>query len=108
MKYTRRFIDWKKTGKTLQLLRNDNLNLRKYVCSARNKATCGAECECDGCYYEMDSNVSRSELAEVFGVSESVIFNWETGKTPVSLEDMIFYSDVSGVELDKLIVFNER
>lgn len=101
----RKQIDWKKTGKNLQLLRNDNLTLRRNVCSTlrRDEGNCSGECET--CRYDMDSSISRPELAAVFHVSESVIFNWETGKTPVSLEDMLFYCQIADVELNEILVF---
>ncbi|MBP5177162.1 MAG: helix-turn-helix transcriptional regulator [Clostridia bacterium] len=105
-KMERQTIDWKKTGKNLQLLRNDNVNLRKVVCSTLNfdKGECSGDC--DNCRYEMDSSISRPELAQVFNVSESVIFNWENGKTPVSVEDMLFYCRLADVGLEDIIVFD--
>ena len=108
----RRYIDWKKTGYNLQLLRNDNIDLRRYVCNAINeskpdkeKRLCSGDCE--SCKFEMDRSISRVELAQVFNVSESVIFNWEIGKTPVSLEDMLFYCAIAKVALDDIIFFEE-
>lgn len=100
-----RYIDWKKTGKNLELLRNDNKRLRRYVCSAlrRDEGNCSGECET--CKFDMDSSISRPELASVFHVSESVIFNWERGKTPVSLENMLFYCQIAEVDLKEIIVF---
>lgn len=105
MSEKRKYIDWKKTGKNLQLLRNDNISLRRYVCSElrRDDGNCSGECET--CRYDMDSSISRPELASVFHVSESVIFNWENGKTPVSLEDMLFYCQIADVELKEILVF---
>ena len=102
----RKRIDWIKTGRNLQLLRNDNIHLRRYVCSALNydKGECSGEC--NDCKFEMDSSISRVELAQVFNVSESVVFNWENGKTPVSVEDMLFYCRISQVQLTDIIVFN--
>lgn len=101
----RQFIDWKKTGKRLQLLREDNISLRRYVCNAlkHNNEECGIDC--DNCMFEMDSHISRKELADVFGVSESVVFNWENGRTPVSLEDILFYVQISGEALEDLLYF---
>lgn len=101
----RQFIDWKKTGKNLQLLRESNGNLRRSVCNAlkRDKADCDGECET--CRYEIDSHISRKELAEVFGVSESVIFNWESGRTAVGYEDLLFYGQLAQIELGELAVF---
>lgn len=102
----RQVIDWKKTGKNLQLLRNDNLDLRRYVCGTLNLEKGNCDGKCSSCKYDMDSNISRGELAKVFNVSESVIFNWESGKTPVSLEDMLFYCQIADVEMDEIIVYS--
>ena len=101
----RKYIDWKKTGKNLQLLRNDNLNLRRYVCSQLNfqKGNCSGAC--NDCKYDMDSTISRAELARVFNVSESVVFNWENGKTPVSLEDVLFYCEITNVGMQEIVVY---
>lgn len=103
----RKNIDWQKTGKNLQLLRNDNIDLRRNVCNALNydKGECSGKCE--ECKYEMDNSISRAELARVFKVSESVVFNWENGITAVSLEDMLFYCQISNVRLSKIIVYKK-
>ncbi len=101
----RKFIDWKKTGRILQLLREDNIELRRAVCNAlkHDKGDCSGECV--ECRFEMDNHISRKELADVFGVSESVIFNWENGRTAVALEDMLFYAQISKKELSEIIVY---
>ena len=101
----RKLIDWQKTGKNLQLLRNDNIYLRRNVCNALNydKGKCSRKCE--ECRYDMDNSISRAELARVFQVSESVVFNWENGKTPVSIEDMLFYCQIANVSLSEIIVY---
>ena len=101
----RDFIDWKKTGRMLQLLREDNIELRRAVCNAlkHDKGDCSGECR--ECRFEMDNHISRKELAEVFGVSESVIFNWENGRTAVALEDVLFYAQISKKELSDIIVY---
>jgi len=105
MDIKRKSIDWKKTGKNLQLLRNDNISLRRKVCGALklNRSECSGDCA--NCKYEMDNFISRPELAQVFNVSESVIFNWENGKTPVSVEDILFYCQLADVSLDDVLVF---
>lgn len=43
----RNFIDWKKTGRNLQLLREDNIELRRCVCNAlkHDKGDCSGECQ---------------------------------------------------------------
>ena len=100
----RDFIDWKKTGRNLQLLREDNIELRRCVCNAHkhDKGDCSGECH--ECRFEMDNHISRKELADVFGVSESVIFNWENGRTAVALEDVLFYAQISKKELSDIIL----
>ena len=103
----RKFIDLKKTGRNLQLLREDNVELRRAVCGAlkHDKGDCGGECT--HCRFEMDNHISRKELSDVFGVTENVIFNWETGRTAVSYEDLLFYAQLSQTELDDIVVFVE-
>ena len=101
----RKFIDWKKTGKKLQMLREHNFELRRTVCSAlkHDKGDCSGQCrQCD---FEMDNHISRKELAEVFGVSDSVIFNWENGKTTVDYENLLFYAQLSKLSLDDFVIF---
>lgn len=101
----RQFIDWKKTGRNLQLIREDNIELRRCVCNAlkHDKGDCSGECS--ECRFEMDNHISRKELADVFGVSESVIFNWENGRTAVALEDVLFYAQISKKELSDIIIY---
>lgn len=101
----RKFIDWKKTGRNLQLLREDNVDLRRCVCGAlkHDKGDCGGNCE--SCRFEMDNHISRKELADVFGVSESVIFNWENGRTVVDYENLLFYAQLSNTEVNEIVVF---
>lgn len=103
----RKFVDWKKTGRNLQLLREDNIELRRVVCSAlkHDKSDCSGAC--DECVYEMDNHISRKELAEVFGVSESVIFNWESGRTLIDYENLLFYAQLAKLPLDEIVIFME-
>ena len=105
MKIKRKFIDWKKTGRNLQLLREDNIELRREVCRVlkHDKGECSGECSY--CVYEMDNHISRKELSEVFGVSDSVIFNWENGKTVVDYENLLFYSQLAQLPLDDIVIF---
>ncbi len=102
----RRYINWEKTGKNLQFLRADNLALRKKVCYALNydKGECSGNCK--NCKFDMDTNISRTELAKIFSVSDSVIFNWENGITPVDLEDMLFYCQIAELTLDDILVYD--
>lgn len=101
----RKSIDWEKTGSRLQRLRSDNLSLRRYVCwqLKYDNGKCSGECET--CEYDMDRSISRAELAEVFEVSESVVFNWERGITPPTIEDLMLYSDISGVAIADILVY---
>lgn len=108
MKVTRKFIDWTQTGNKLFRLRSDNANLRHFVCRALRHGTslCDNDSNCDNCGdVYMDRSISRSELAEVFGVSESVINNWETGRTNIGIEDLLFYCQIAEVGLDDILVY---
>ena len=87
------------------MLREHNFELRRAVCSAlkHDKGDCSGLC--NECKFEMDNHISRKELAEVFGVSDSVIFNWENGKTVVDYENLLFYAQLSGLTVDEIVIF---
>ena len=103
----RKYIDWANTAKNLKLLRRDNINLRRYVCSQLNydKGECSGECET--CKFDMDESISQLELAKVFNVSESMIVNWENNKSRPQLDDLLFYSQIFGLDLYDVVVFCE-
>lgn len=102
----RRTINWTRTGKKLESLRNDNIKLRRIVCRENGKRNCNRQCEI--CTFEtMDNRISRQELADLFNVSSDVINNWESGRTVVPLEDLFLYADISGEQLIDIIVFDE-
>lgn len=103
----RKYIDWANTAKNLKLLRRDNINLRRYVCSQLNydKGECSGEC--DTCRFDMDESISQLELAKVFNVSESMIVNWENNKSRPQLDDLLFYSQICRLDLYDVIVFCE-
>lgn len=101
----RKFINWEKTGRSLQLLREDNIELRRCVCNALKHDKGDCEGDCAECRFEMDNHISRKELAEVFGVSESVIFNWENGRTAVGYENLLFYAQISKKQVNDIVVF---
>ena len=101
----RKIIDWKKTGKRLRGLRNNDKQLRRFVCWSLKYDEGECSGECDICEYEMDASISRIELAKIFNTSESVIFNWENGKTAPELEDLILYSEITERSLDQIIVY---
>ena len=106
-KIERRWINWEKTGKRLRMLRTQNVNLRRYVCWSLkfDRGNCSGDCQ--SCEYEMDASISRSELAEIFTTSESVVFNWEAGKTSPDLEDLFLYANICGITLEDILVFDE-
>ncbi|MDE7379711.1 MAG: helix-turn-helix domain-containing protein [Clostridia bacterium] len=101
----RKFIDWEKTAKNLKLLRQDNINLRRFVCGElnRDKGNCAGVCE--ACRFEMDHSISQLEISKVFNVSESMIVNWENNKSRPQLDDLIFYSQICGIDLYDVIIF---
>ncbi len=104
---TRKYIDWDKTAKNLKMLRLDNLNLRRYVCSRIHRKEWECEQDCDGCRFEMDNAISQRELALVFNVSENLVVNWENGKTQPKTEDLIFYSQLCDIDLFDVIVLQQ-
>ena len=101
----RRTIDRKKTGRNLQLLREDDIELRRVVCYALRKDLGECDGNCDECRFDMDNHISRSELAKVFNVSESVICNWESGRTMIGVEDLLFYAQIAKKEITDILVF---
>lgn len=101
----RKQIDWIKTGRNLQLLRNDNLCLRKVSCRDRNYDKQNCDGDCDGCRFDMDNSISRKELAELFGVSENVIYSWEKGKTPIGIEELLLYCQITQLNILDILVF---
>ena len=110
MRVIRKFIDWEATGNKLYRLRSDNANLRRFVCSAIRKGSdmCANYSDCENCSDRyMDHNISRPEIAAVFGVSDSVINNWERGKTAVGVENLLFYCQMAEVTLDDILVFQK-
>ena len=102
---TRKTVDWVKTGLNLKLLRQDNITLRKNSCRGRKFKAGECEGKCDVCRFDMDHSISRAELARDFGVSENVIYSWECGRTPVGVEDLLFYCDLTGVSIFDILVF---
>ncbi len=100
-----RKIDWEKVGVNLEKLRMDNISLRRYVCRVNHydEAECSGECE--SCKYEMDNSISRRELAAAFYTTENVVCNWETARSTIDIESLLFYCDIAGVTLDDILVF---
>lgn len=105
-RFKRCSINWEKTGKRLRMLRTQNQNLRRYVCWCLrfDRGNCSGDCQ--SCEYEMDASISRAELAQVFTTTESVVFNWEAGKTTPNLEDLFLYAKICGITLEDILVFD--
>lgn len=95
-------------GKYLEYLRRRNINLQKRVCAILRKQT--GECdatECNNCRYEMDNHISRRELGEVLGVSESTIANWEDGRSRISIECLFAYEELTGIDVHDIVEMKE-
>lgn len=111
MKFERKFIDWEATGNKLYRLRSDNEHLRRFVCSAlrKNSDKCNNDSySCENCTNKyMDKSISRPEIATVFCVSESVISNWESGRTKIGIEDLLLYCEMAKVTLDDILVYQK-
>lgn len=105
----RRSIDWEKTGKRLQYLRDHNTSLRRYACSVVHKEEFGCGIDCEECKeFDMDNKIAQDELAKVFNVSANTIANWESGRTIPDMEDLILYSDICEMDLFDILAFNEE
>ena len=98
-------IDWKKTGIRLKNLRDRSQALRRYACFVNHYRDGNCTGSCTACEFDIDANISRAELAVVFQTTENVIANWESGKTPPSPEDLLYYCKLCDVELEELLVF---
>lgn len=106
-KLTRMRIDWKKTGIRLKNLRDHNPELQRYACWFNHADHERCDKNCERCDLDMDRNVSRAELAAVFQVTESVIANWESGRTSPELEDLFFYAALCHLTLEDILVTEE-
>ena len=106
-KIERKNIDWEKTGKRLRVLREHDVQFMRYACFIChfNEGNCDGKCEKCALGGDLDSRITREELAKVFDTTAIVITNWEGGKTAVPLEDLLLYCQISGKELNELIVF---
>lgn len=124
-------IDWNKTGRLLRLLRCANENLRRNVCKARKimhsacknaDPLCGKNCQincsrdcdldcnldCENCGVEIDNAISRAELAEVLCVSATQVANWELGRTPPPIEDLLMYGKLCGLNIFDILIFDNK
>ena len=50
--------------------------------------------------------ISRSELAELFGVHERTVYRWETGETPIPEKHWERLSELFGVSVAYLLGLN--
>ena len=98
-------IDWKKTGIRLKNLRDRSQALRRYACFVNRYRDGACTGDCVTCEFDIDANISRAELAAVFMTTENVIANWESGKTPPSPEDLLYYCRLCELTLDDILVF---
>lgn len=103
----RKIINPIKTGLSLKNLRCNNLELRRYACFFhRTREDICEGVNCEQCTFEMDISISQAELAALFNVSDNVIANWESGKTVPSYEDLLFYSSLTKLPIDKIVIFD--
>lgn len=79
------------------MLRKDNGK-----CKNKNIGDCAS---CD--VVDMDRNISCSELAEIFGVGEASIANWEAARSHIDIENLLFYCQIAEVGLEEILVFFE-
>ncbi len=100
----REYIDWVKTGKKLEGIRKRNETFIKNICYLTKGARGDCDQKCEGCL-DMDSYISRAEVASVFYVSENIIQNWESGETPLPVDELLYYSKLSGLDIFDILVF---
>ena len=101
----RRRIDWRRTGIRLKNLRDHHPALQRYACYINHLSDADCSGECETCEFDLDRNVSRAELSRVFATTESVIANWESGRTSPELEDLLYYAALCGIALEDILVF---
>jgi DNA-binding XRE family transcriptional regulator len=108
----RRYVDKEKTGLKLKMLRCDNINLRRYICrtlflEGDERHYCKYDGKnCDNCFFEMDHSISQTELAKVFNTTDSVVANWELGRTLPTIDDLLFYCALCQLELKDILIFD--
>lgn len=106
-KIKRKVINWEKTGKRLRTLRERNMAFIRYACFICHYDEGNCDGECENCDFDkdLDRSITRDELAKVFGTTATVINNWESGNTPVPLEDLFLYCQITDKKLDDILVF---
>ena len=107
MAIKRRSIDWKKTGEKLKDIRLTNDALKSFVCHAHNKNTPQCDDDCFNCCFGMCYFISRRELGEAFGVSDSVVLNWEHGRSAMFYEDLELYARIIGFSIEALLCYKD-
>ncbi|MBO4963023.1 MAG: helix-turn-helix transcriptional regulator [Clostridia bacterium] len=101
----RKYIDWIKTGKKLEALRKRNETFIKKVCFLTKGKQGDCNLDCKNCIEDMDNYISRVELAMVFGVTEHVVNNWEKGDTPLPVDELLYYAELSEKSIEDILVY---
>lgn len=52
----------------------------------------------------INAKLTQKELAEILGVSNATIVNWESGKTEPNLSQLKKISELSGIPMDFIFV----
>lgn len=110
-KYCGKVIDWEKTGKNLEYLRRHNVNLIKKICEycrsqEDSKNYCSGGEKCKTCTFDMDTHISRNELASaVVGWSDSQVANWEDARSVISIEDLFVYCELCEMKIEEILIF---
>lgn len=55
----------------------------------------------------VNAGYSQKEWAEMFGISNSTVVNWEKGKTEPTLSQLRKMSELSGIPMDFIFVPNK-
>ena len=55
----------------------------------------------------MEKGLSQRDMAKICNISQATYNNWENGKTPVGVEDLLFYCQIADVPLENILIFKE-
>lgn len=55
----------------------------------------------------VNAQMNRREMAQLLGVSTSTVVNWENGKTEPTVSQLRKISEISGIPMDCIFVYEQ-